>query len=53
MEGYFEFYHSKKPVPSFLSLWNEGEPNSMVRGEDCTEIQGKLNDVTCGLPGKY
>ncbi|GFO15288.1 Cd209 antigen [Plakobranchus ocellatus] len=73
MEGYFEFYHSKKPMPSSLSLWNEGEPNSMVLtlrsplniglgipiidslvgGEDCTEILGKLNDVTCGLPGKY
>ncbi|GFO15291.1 Cd209 antigen [Plakobranchus ocellatus] len=53
MEGYFEFYHSKKPMPSFLSLWNKCEPNSMVRVEVCTEIVGKLNDVTCGLPGKY
>ncbi|GFO15293.1 Cd209 antigen [Plakobranchus ocellatus] len=50
-EGHFVYYKSKKRVPSFL--WNRGEPNNVLRSEDCTEIQGKLNDVTCGLPGKY
>ncbi|GFO15292.1 collectin-11 [Plakobranchus ocellatus] len=50
-EGHFVYYHSKNPVPS--SLWNDGEPNNARRSEDCSEIVQKLNDVSCGSPGKY